>query len=186
MLNEGMPGTSSIYLSPFKINLFGKRNVLAALDDEYFNFVDAAPMIPIDPNFVKNIRENEFEAVKEKLKHTIEELKNSMAKKDEEYINEVEWLKSNIQMFEEGQQTLRLEHQEAIKGFSIQLETVRTEHQGNMKQMQEDFQRQIEAEKEANRRFRESNNNESMWGIVKDIIGVVVPIVPKLIEVIKS
>jgi len=75
LLNEELPPTSSVYLNSFDSTLSAKKNIIPQLAADFLEFVFNSPMLLISPSTVKEIKSDNFEAVKELLTRQLEQLK---------------------------------------------------------------------------------------------------------------
>jgi len=75
LLNEELPPTSSVFLNSYDSTLSAKKNIIPKLAADFVDFVLNSPMLLISPSSVKEIKSDNFEAVKELLTRQLEQLK---------------------------------------------------------------------------------------------------------------
>jgi len=155
MLNEDLPGTTFIYVSVYKAELSAKMNVLSNMDDGFFNFIANAPFIEIAPSNVKDIRSNEFEAIKEQLMNTIAELKDNFNLREQAFLRQTQELTLALEAQIQQQELTRQQNERTMNQFQEQIREMKDRQTEEIKRLQGEHKRQIDREREANNRVQQ-------------------------------
>jgi len=112
-----------------------KKNVLSQLSPELFNFMEVAPMIVIEPENVKNIKENEFEAIKDLLTAEMESLRQNNEALQIRFQEQQALLQETLEEQREEQARLQTEYRDMVRNYSEQMNQLRNEQENRIAQM---------------------------------------------------
>jgi len=160
MLNEDLPGTNYIYATLFKNELTGKKNLLAStyLDYDFYLFINNAPMIVILPENVNDIRENEFEAIKDEMELKMLEMKEDFAKREAAFLEQSERLTQSLEEQREHQKHILELHEQTVKSFEQQMTLLKQEQELRIQNLSREQNEKIEQERRANQHLQQQLN----------------------------
>jgi len=129
-MNEGLPGTCKLFLNLYNADLDSEDNVLTVPDEGFINFIKDAPLVVIPPENVKDIKENEFDIIKDELEARIRELTTNNNNLRIAMEQQEEKFRTEMDAYRNEQEQIRNQMRESAVALDRQIQDLRRQNGG--------------------------------------------------------
>jgi len=130
MMNEGLPGTCKLFLNLYNAELDSEDNVFTKPDEDFVDFIKDAPLVVIPPENVKDIKDNEFDIIKDELEAQIRELTTNNNNLRIAMEQQEEKFRTEMDAYRNEQEQIRNQMRESAVALDRQIQDLRRQNGG--------------------------------------------------------